>query len=214
MDQFIANLVLQDLQFTYGKNLPMKFPQLSLPKGDHCLILGNSGSGKTTLLHILCGLLPPMCGRVVINGVDVYQLSKGEADKFRGQNIGLVLQQPHLLQSLTVVENLKIARYLAGHPKGGWEPLILLDRLGLKSKGDSYPQQLSQGQMQRVAIARAMVNRPSLLVADEPTSALDDKHAMAVIDLLSEQAELCNASLIIATHDKRVKDKFRNTYHL
>ncbi|QNL47981.1 ATP-binding cassette domain-containing protein [Olivibacter sp. SDN3] len=214
MDQFAANLAFRNIRFAYGKNAPMEFPDMCLTNGDHCLILGDSGSGKTTLLHILCGLLPPSDGSVVLNGVDLYGLAKKEMDKFRGQHIGLVLQQAHLLRSLTIAENLKMARYLAGLPKKGWEASVLLDRLGLTGKGDSYTHQLSQGQLQRAAIARALVNRPSLLVADEPTSSLDDRNALAVIDLLSEQAALCNASLIIATHDKRVKDKFRNTYQL
>lgn len=214
MDRFAANLVAQNLQFAYGKRFVMKFPQLNLQKGDHCLILGNSASGKTTLLHILCGLLAPLHGRVVLNGVDIYQLSKREMDKFRGQNIGVVLQQPHLLRSLTVVENLRFARYLAGLPDWGGEYAVLLARLDLGEEGRSYPHQLSQGQLQRVAIARALVNRPSLLVADEPTSSLDDKNASTVIDLLSQQAAFYDASLVIATHDKRVKDKFQKTYQL
>ncbi|WP_134088481.1 ABC transporter ATP-binding protein [Olivibacter sp. XZL3] len=205
---------LEGIEVNYNDGVRLAFAELKVEEGAHCLILGNSGSGKTTLLHVMCGLLTPSSGRVLLRGVDIYKLSAREIDHFRGQNIGFVFQQNHLIKSLTVLENLKLARWLAGVRDDYGELQDILKRLNMADKSSSYPFQLSQGQLQRVAIARALVNRPLFVVADEPTSALDDQHTEIVTELLSEQAEAYGATLIIATHDKRIMDKFSSTYQL
>lgn len=207
-------VTLHDIEVWYNDRIRLSFPAFRVEKGKHSLILGGSGSGKTTLLHVMCGLLAPSCGTVTWQDVHVYQLSSKQMDRFRGQHIGLVFQQNHLIKSLTVLENLQLAKWLAGSEVDTDELMALLERLDMADKASSYPFELSQGQRQRTSIARALVNRPALLVADEPTSALDDRNTDRVIHLLSEQAAAYDATLVIATHDKRIKDQFSNTYEL
>lgn len=198
----------------YKGHVGLRFNDWMVNQGEQWLLLGNSGSGKTTLMHIIAGLLKPAEGQVVINNQPVYQLSTPELDRFRGQNIGVVFQQPHLISSLTVTENLLIAQRFAGLPQDKKRVEEVLSSLNMADKRSIKPQQLSQGQMQRVAIARAVINKPSLLVADEPTSSLDDINTKAVLNLLVRQSELNNATLIVATHDNRVKEKFTHQYVL
>jgi len=207
-------LEFKEITFRYRKDRMFSFPSLTLYEHEQCLILGDSGSGKTTLLHILTGLLRPFTGTVLLNGVDIYRLSPKKQDQFRGKHIGLVFQQSHLIKSLTVLENMKLARWLAGLPIDKGELLAVLQRLGIADKATCYPYQLSQGQAQRAAIGRALINKPMILVADEPTSALDDRHAAIVLELLLEQSKGFGATLIIATHDKRIKDRISHTYQL
>src|SRR5690606_38716637 len=167
-----------------------------------------------TLLHILSGLLKPTSGNVQVDGQSLYQLPSRKLDEFRGQRIGLIFQEAHLVRSLTVRENLQIAQGFAGakvdHDRIG-EVLALLN---LEQKADSYADKLSRGQMQRAAIARAVVNHPAILVADEPTASLDDRNTESVLELLLSQAERNGATLIIATHDKRVKTRIAHAYEM
>lgn len=193
---------------TFANGTTLRFPDWNVGAGEQWLLLGESGSGKTTLLHMLGGLLRPSAGCVGVNGADLYALSARELDKFRGKHIGIVFQQPHLIRSLTVEENLQLAQSFAGVAKDPLRIRGMLDALGMDHKRRSYPQELSQGQAQRVGIARALVNRPALLLADEPTSSLDNRNADAVIRLLSELATSEGSTLVISTHDDRVKDVF------
>lgn len=192
----------------FANGATLRFPDWNVGEGEQWLLLGESGSGKTTLLHMLGGLLRPSAGRVVVNRVDLYALSVRELDRFRGKHIGIVFQQPHLIRSFTVEENLHLAQSFAGIPKDSLRIREVMDALDIDHKRRSYPQELSQGQAQRVGIARALVNRPQLLLADEPTSSLDNRNADAVIRLLSELAASEGSTLIISTHDDRVKEAF------
>ncbi|HWV70886.1 MAG TPA: ATP-binding cassette domain-containing protein [Pseudosphingobacterium sp.] len=202
------------LTHRYKNGYTITFSPLTVKQGQHCLITGRSGSGKTTLLHLLCGLLRPQQGSVHIFGTSIYQLSNRALDHFRGTSIGIIFQKPHLLPSLTVTENLSLAQELAGLKKDGEQQQYILSKLSILEKAESYPTQLSEGQAQRVAIARALINRPKLLVADEPTSALDDNNAESVLNLLISQATDSKTSLIIATHDQRIKNKIPTIYNL
>lgn len=202
------------LTHRYKNGYTITFSPLTVKQGQHCLITGRSGSGKTTLLHLLCGLLRPQQGSVHIFGTSIYQLSNRALDHFRGTSIGIIFQKPHLLPSLTVTENLSLAQELAGLKKDGEQQQYILSKLSILEKAESYPTQLSEGQAQRVAIARALINRPKLLVADEPTSALDDNNAESVLKLLISQATDSKTSLIIATHDQRIKNKIPTIYNL
>ena len=202
------------LSHSYKSGHAITFPPLTVKQGQHCLIIGQSGSGKTTLLHLLCGLLRPQKGSVHIFGTPIYQLSNRALDHFRGTSIGVIFQKPHLLPSLTVSENLTLAQELAGLKKDAEQQQYILNKLSILEKAESYPAQLSEGQAQRVAIARALINRPKLLVADEPTSALDDNNAESVLNLLFSQATDSNTSLIIATHDQRIKTRVPTIYNL
>lgn len=192
----------------FASGATLCFPDWKVGAGEQWLLLGESGSGKTTLLHMLGGLLRPSAGCVTVNRTDLYAFSARELDKFRGKHIGIVFQQPHLIRSLTVEENLQLAQSFAGVAKDPFRIREVLDALGVDHKRRSFPQELSQGQAQRVGIARALVNRPQLLLADEPTSSLDNRNADAVIRLLSELAVSEGSTLVISTHDDRVKDAF------
>jgi len=198
----------------YGTGQALTFADWQVNNGEQWLLLGQSGSGKTTLLHILTGLLEPTSGEIKINDTNLYSLSSKKLDEFRGQHIGIVFQKPHLIKSLNITENLFLAQSFAGLPTDKNRIEEVLASLAMAHKKNAYPQELSQGQLQRVTIARAVINKPTLLIADEPTSSLDDKNAEAVLALLKEQSELNKATLVVATHDKRVKDAFNLTYSL
>src|SRR5690606_38956557 len=179
-DPFTSVASLSGIAHRYPGGETLRFADLHIPVGKHTLILGNSGSGKTTLLHILSGLLKPQAGSVRIDGQELYDLSPRKLDTYRGQRIGLIFQEAHLVKSLTVKENLQIAQSFAGARVDHERINEVLSLLELDHKAHGYPNKLSRGQMQRAAIARAVVNHPAILVADEPTASLDDRNTERV----------------------------------
>ena len=185
----------------------MSFPDFAVNTGQHCLLLGESGSGKTTLLYLLGGLLRNFSGSVAINNVALESLSEHALDRFRGQHMGFVFQRNHLISALNVEQNLMMPSYLATLPIQHERIEEVLVNLGIVDKRKSKVTELSQGQAQRVAIARAVINKPEIILADEPTSALDDKHCHSVIALLMEVARQNKSTLLIATHDYRLKNE-------
>jgi putative ABC transport system ATP-binding protein len=201
-------IAIANLEAGYGANTVLDNFSLDIAKGEHTLLLGPSGSGKTTLLNILAGLASAKTGSVVINGRDLTKLSASERDRTRGQSVGLVMQRLHLISALTVEKNLKLAQQLAGKTHDAARINATLTTLGIADKANKYPRELSQGEAQRVAIARAVINRPAIILADEPTSALDDANCEAAIDLLFAQADEQQSTLIVATHDARIKARF------
>lgn len=205
---------IQSVAHQYSGSSLISFKDWQIKDGEQWLLLGESGSGKTTLLHILTGILKPKKGEVNIKDTSIYTLSSKNLDQFRGRNIGIIFQKPHLIKSLTIGENLALAQSFAKLPHNEIRINEVLESLAIRDKKKAYPNELSQGQLQRVSIARAVINKPALLIADEPTSSLDDKNATAVLNLLMQQSGLNQATLIVATHDKRVKDAFTNTYNL
>jgi putative ABC transport system ATP-binding protein len=207
-------LVLDDVAKTYGGRTVVAVRSWAAATGQHSLILGPSGSGKSTLLHLIAGLLRPSRGRVVVAGQDLGALAPAELDAFRGRSIGIVLQRLHLIPALTVRDNLRLARTLAHLPPDAAQIDALIADLGLAALAGARPSRLSQGEAQRVAIARAVVNRPMLILADEPTSALDDANCTAVLALLRAQAEASGATLVVATHDARLKPHFGHRLEL
>jgi len=207
-------IALQNVSHSYGNPAVISFKDWIINIGEQWLLLGDSGSGKTTLLHILTGILNPVNGRVLINDTSLYELSPRKLDRFRGRNIGIIFQRPHLIKSLTVMENLLLAQSFAGLSEDRIRAKEVLASLAISGKENAFPAELSQGQLQRVSIARAVINKPALIIADEPTSSLDDRNAAIVLELLKEQSGLNQATLVVATHDKRVKDAFIHTYEL
>jgi putative ABC transport system ATP-binding protein len=201
---------LRQVRHAYDAQEVLRLDDWSVAQGEHWLILGPSGSGKTTLLHILAGILAPSEGSVAIAGQELDKLPASELDRFRGRHIGIVFQRLHLISSLTVLDNLLLAQFLAGTTQDRQGARSLLTSLGLADKVHSRPHALSFGQSQRAAVARAVVNKPRLILADEPTSNLDDANASAALDLLVEQARSCNATLVIATHDRRIRERFEH----
>jgi len=178
------------------------------------LIIGPSGCGKTTLLHLLAGLRSPTSGSVKVLDTEITKLSSDKLDNFRGQNIGMIFQVPHFMRALNVNENIALAQSLAGQSVDQVRIDNRLRDLNLLEKKRKKTQELSVGEQQRVAIIRAVVNQPKIIFADEPTSALDDHNTDQVIDLLKSQADQCEATLIVVTHDQRLKDNFTNQIEL
>ncbi|WP_396210956.1 ABC transporter ATP-binding protein [Flavobacterium sp.] len=207
-------LETKNLSFFYNKDTQFSFPELKCNSSETLLITGNSGKGKTTLLHLLAGLLRPKKGDIILENTNIGLLSEKELDLFRGKNIGLILQQSHFIASLSVIENVVLASWLANGKKATQKAEKLLEELDLVNQKHKLPSQLSIGQQQRVSIARALINQPKLLLADEPTSSLDDENAMVVANLLEKLAKEYHAALVIVTHDKRLKDKFSNQLNL
>ena len=197
-----------DLKYSYDNRHPLRFPDLALGKGEHWLMLGQSGSGKTTLLHLIGGLLSPESGQIRIGDTALEKLAGRDLDRFRGRHIGIVFQKTHFIRSLNVEENLLLAQKLAGAKPDRNRIAEVLERLGLGHKLRSKPDRLSMGEQQRAAIARVLVNQPILILADEPTSALDDHNALEVANLLEELANNAGATLLIVTHDTRLKSRF------
>ena len=202
-------LEIDQLKAGYKDKVVVEVPRLALPSGEHCLILGDSGSGKTTLLCTVAGLLTPLGGAITVNGQDIGALHGSALDAFRGRNIGIIYQTLHMVSALTVLENVLLAQYAAGVRQDRAKAVDLLAQLGIADKKDHKPETLSQGQQQRVAIARAAINAPTIIVGDEPTSALDDRACETVMGLLLQLAASSNASLVIATHDQRIKAHFQ-----
>ncbi|MCU0357581.1 MAG: ATP-binding cassette domain-containing protein [Cyclobacteriaceae bacterium] len=196
-----------NLSFTYSGGKAIRFPDFEIPSGEHALLLGQSGSGKTTLLHLLGGLLRGYSGTLQVDGTELSSLSETKLDHFRGKRLGFIFQRNHLISALSVEKNLIMAPYLAGLPISHKRVNEVLEHLGLAEKKHSSVLELSQGQAQRVAIARAVLNNPPIILADEPTSALDDGNCRKVIDLLIQVANEAKATLLVATHDQRLKDK-------
>jgi putative ABC transport system ATP-binding protein len=160
------------------------------------------------LLNIVAGLALPTAGNVIVNGTRIDNLSAAKRDHFRGRHIGCVMQRLHLIAALTVEANLRLAQKLAGAAVDDTRIHAILETLGIAAKRRAYPRELSQGEAQRVAIARAVVNRPALILADEPTAALDDANCESAIQLLFDQAIEHGATLLVATHDARIKSRF------
>jgi putative ABC transport system ATP-binding protein len=199
---------LEQLRFRYdGGEDVLRLDAFALDPESNVLVVGPSGCGKTTLLHLIAGLLLPSSGSVVVDGQDLSALSAPARDRFRGRHIGVVLQQFHLLPTLTALQNLLVAQSIAGLSVARESAHAMLRALGVDDRAGAYPHQLSVGQQQRVAIARALVNRPKLLLADEPTSNLDDEACASVADLLLTATREHAVSLVIATHDTRLKSK-------
>ena len=207
-------IAVRNLVHQYEGNRALSLAQWEAATGSRWLVLGPSGSGKTTLLHILAGLTRPTGGEVNVFHTDIFSLKGKQLDAWRGANVGIVLQALHLVPHLSVRDNLRLAQYLGRVPQRDDAVASALAALGVGDKAARRPHQLSQGEQQRVAIARAVVNGPKLLLADEPTANLDDAAAARAVDLLITAADRRGATLVIATHDSRVKPHFSNTLQL
>ena len=202
----------KSLEFSYDNSFVFKFPNIKLKSNENLLVLGNSGIGKSTLLHNLAGILRPKSGSIKIFDQDISKLSELELDNFRGQNIGIIFQRSHFVNSLTVGENLELAQFLGRNKKGNIKET--LNNLKILDKINKKPKELSQGERQRASIALAIINSPKLILADEPTSSLDDTNCSNVIKILKEQALKYQAQLIVITHDSRLKKHFKKSISL
>ena len=177
---------------------------LNVQLGEIVMIMGPSGSGKTTLLTMLGGLLKPSSGQIELSGQEIAGLHQSALTKLRRQHIGFIFQSFNLLGNLTALENVMVAAF--NQPERGQKARALLAKLGLAKRLLSLPRDLSGGERQRVAIARALINDPALILADEPTANLDSKIGHEVMRLLCGIGCEENKSIIIVSHDERIKD--------
>lgn len=207
-------LATSQLTFAYGSQKRFSFPDLHCADRESLLILGRSGTGKTTLLHLLALLLTPESGSVIIGKTDLTKLSPAQTAAFRAANVGIVYQKPHFISALSVLDNLLLANYLAGKKQDKPRARQLAGQLGFAEHLTKKTHQLSQGEQQRVSIARAVMNPVGLILADEPTSSLDDTNTGLVVELLRQQSDHIGASLVVVTHDQRLKDVIENRVDL
>ena len=181
---------------------------LSVSPGEIVLIMGPSGSGKTTLLSMLGALLKPTEGTIQLNGTTISALAENRLPDIRLKQFGFIFQDFNLLSALTALENVAIVAELAETRPGAArkKAASLLTELGLGGRLNFLPEKLSGGEKQRVAIARALVNNPALILADEPTANLDSKIGHEIMRLLRRIAKDQGRSVIIVSHDQRIKD--------
>ena len=206
-------IITKEVEFNYDNQIFFKFQNIDLKSNENLLIIGNSGVGKTTLMHLLAGLLKSNSGSIKLFDQELSQLSSHQLDRFRKNNIGIVFQRSHFVNSLTVKENLQLAQYIANKNDNNRIESILKN-LNIFDKSNKKTNQLSQGEKQRASIALAIVNSPKLILADEPTSSLDDTNCSKVIKLLKKQATDFGAQLIVITHDSRLKKHFKKSIEL
>ena len=195
-----------DIHMSFGTLEVLKGVSLEVAASEVVSIVGASGAGKTTLLQIMGTLSRPDSGRVEIGGEDVSSLGDKALSKFRNERIGFVFQFHHLLAEFTAFENVCIPGLIGRRPRAEVERRAaeLLDMMGLASRRDHKPGQLSGGEQQRVAIARALVNAPAVLLADEPSGNLDSHNRDEIHRLFFELREKLGQTVVIVTHDENL----------
>lgn len=180
----------------------LKNINLQIADGDFAVILGASGSGKSTLLNVISGLELPDSGAVLYNGQDIAALSESARTKFRKENIGFIFQQYYLLPNMTVAQNVKMGADLAGNK----EYKAILEAVGLGSKLQKYPSELSGGEQQRTAVARALAKKPKVLFLDEPTGALDEQTGRQVLDYICKLQKAYGFTVVMVTHNQNIAE--------
>jgi len=199
------NLSGVEMRFA-GLDAPvLHLPELAIAAGSHVALTGPSGSGKSTLVNLVTGLLRPSAGQIRWNGTNLAEMGEGARDRWRGANIGLVMQDFHLFPGLSALDNVLLPARLARVRDRDLKARAaeLLTRTGL-SRHDQPVETMSRGEMQRAAVARALLRRPGIIVADEPTASLDAENGAAIGALLVELARQAGATLIVVTHDPRL----------
>ncbi len=174
---------------------------LEIEDGNFIIIIGKSGSGKTTLINMLSGLLTPSSGNVLINDTDIYSLNDKNRSLFRNKNIGFIPQGQTGLQNLTILENILLPTLIYEKDDKKDLAIKLLNDLDIIDLKDSYPNELSGGELRRMAIARSIIMNPSIIFADEPTGDLDEANTKIVLDILRKIAN-SGKTIIMVTHDK------------
>jgi lipoprotein-releasing system ATP-binding protein len=203
-------MTVRGLKKTYRKNgleiNVIKGVDLDIEQGDLITIMGPSGAGKSTLLHILGALDQPTEGEIHFRGQNVHTYSEDEASRFRNEKVGFVFQFYHLLQDFTVIENIRMPLLIRRMPEAdvASKSEAFLDIMGLRTRRDHKPGELSGGEQQRVATARALVNEPEIILADEPTGNLDRKTGKEVLDYILSVNERLSATLVLVTHDPEI----------
>jgi putative ABC transport system ATP-binding protein len=210
---------IQNLKFSWPRStFSLGIEDLQIPAGEKLAIIGPSGSGKTTLLNLLAGIEIVGAGLLKVANTELAKLSDSQRRDFRCSNIGFVFQQFELLDYLTVKDNIALPFLInqslsAETPKPAVDAAIsrLAKSMGIGDKLGRHPQKLSQGEKQRVAICRALVAGPKLILADEPTGNLDPSNKHRTLDLLFQQADANEQTLVVVTHDMSIVDGFDRT---
>jgi putative ABC transport system ATP-binding protein len=198
-------IATRGLACQYPGGAYLSFPDLALGQGETLLLRGRSGSGKSSWLALAAALMTPAAGEIIVAGQRLGALGPAQADAWRARHVGFLPQKLHLSKALTVAGNLELVSYAAGLPVDRTAIAAALQALGVAQLAVRRPAQLSGGQAQRVALARAVLLQPSIILADEPTASLDDEAARDALALLQASAQRCGATLVIATHDARVR---------
>ena len=195
---------------------PLEELDLEVPAGEFMALMGPSGSGKTTLLNLIAGIDTPTRGRLVIDGVNIAELSRNKLAAWRSHNVGYVFQLYNLVPVLTAFENVELPLLLHKLPRPERRKRVqkALEDVGIADRSEHFPRQLSGGQEQRVAIARAIVTNPTILVADEPTGDLDKPSARAVMELLTRLNLDSGKTIVMVTHDPGTTAYATRTLHL
>lgn len=177
---------------------------LEILAGSFNFIVGPSGGGKSTLLHLLGGMDQPTSGQLTVKGISLESASEAQLTRFRREHVGFVFQFYNLLPSISALENVSLPLLAQGKKlrEAHAQAAEILDTMGLSSRKQHRPTELSGGEQQRVAIARAVIGRPSLILADEPTGDLDTANAEAVIQLMSNLNRTLAITFVIATHNE------------
>lgn len=191
----------------YGGRVPaLEHINLTVEKGDWLAVMGPSGSGKTTLMNIIGCMDKHTSGEVILDGINLNEVSKNELTQIRRDKIGMVFQQFHLIPYLTAVENLMVAQYYHSIPDKK-EAMEALARVGLEDRAGHLPSELSGGEQQRVCIARALINYPVLILADEPTGNLDSETGRQIVELLKS---ICasGSAIMMTTHNLHLLSEY------
>ncbi len=192
----------------------LKGVNLAIERGETVAIVGESGSGKSTLLHLIAGLDEPDSGAVNFVGQTLSSLSETERARLRGERMGIVYQQFHLLGHLTALENVRLPLQMFGRENDLVKAIELLDLVGLSHRLTHFPHQLSGGECQRVALARAICLSPELILADEPSGNLDSRTGAVVMDSLFSLVKEKNLSLVLVTHSQELAKKCKRVLRL
>jgi putative ABC transport system ATP-binding protein len=198
--------VVKSFQSDLGEIRAVDDVSFAVEAGEFVALVGPSGSGKTTMLSILAALLTPSSGQVLIDGVDLAQMSEMQRVALRRKKIGFTFQSNNLIPYLTARENVELMLRLNNryNRAGGVRSAELLSRLGLGERLGNLPAQMSGGQQQRVAIARALIHNPTVVLADEPTASLDTERAFQVVQTFQALIHENKRAGIMVTHDLRM----------
>lgn len=197
---------VRNITKSFGNLQVLKGINLHIGKGEVISVVGPSGAGKTTLLQLIGTLDRPDTGTITFDGKELGLMNQKELANFRNRHIGFVFQFHQLLPEFTAVENVYIPALLAGKSKeeAEAEAISLLRFLGLESRAQHKPSQLSGGENQRVAVARALINRPDIILADEPSGSLDSRNKAELHKLFFELRDRFNQTFLIVTHDEEL----------
>ena len=207
---------IKNITKSFGSLQVLKGIDLHINKGEIVSIVGPSGAGKTTLLQIIGTLDKPDNGSIVIDGIDVSNLSKAKLSDFRNRHLGFVFQFHQLLPEFTALENIMIPAFIAGtnQSEAKERAMELLKFMGLEDRASHKPNELSGGEKQRVAVARALVNKPAVILADEPSGSLDSKNKAELHQLFFDLRDKFGQTFVIVTHDESLAATTDRTIHM